>query len=176
MKRLRRVRRRRKNCGPRPKPSPRCGAWASAELARDPATRWVQRLLAAALSGSKARQEIPSLFADLASGSGATPEVLSELYREVRSGAGDDPRKAGPAAADRSTAYCSRRSWSIDHGRNGYHVQVSGEQLNDFTWHVEVDGQGRARLAAARVGTGRLRRRRREREPHGLGGRSPQAR
>ena len=70
------------------------------ELAQDPPRRVVQQLLAAALSGSKAREKIPALFVSTASPA-EMAAALEVALSGRSSGIGDGPREPGPAAADR---------------------------------------------------------------------------
>ena len=117
---------------------------SESELDQSPPVRWVQRLLVAALSGSKARHEIPSLFVAPSSVSGVTPAVLSALYREVRPALETIREKQVPPLRIVDGVLQSEIS-SHDYRSHGYKVRVSGERLNDCTWYFEME-QGQARI------------------------------
>jgi tetratricopeptide (TPR) repeat protein len=113
------------------------------ELAQDAPRRVVQQLYIAALSGSKAREKIPALFA-----SAATPAqiaaTLPAVYRAVRPAleAARDSHAPPLRIAD---GVLQSEFTVIGSAEKGFEIRVSGKQLNDTVWRVVID-QGKARL------------------------------
>ena len=114
-----------------------------AELAQDPPRRLVQQLLAAGLSGSKARAKLPALFVSTASPAGLAA-ALESLYRTVRPALQIIRENQVPPQRVIDGVLLSEIKVEGD-AQAGFVVHVSGEQLNDSIWRVVIE-QGQARL------------------------------
>jgi len=123
------------------------------ELAQESPKRLVQQLFAAALSGSKAREKIPALFVGTASAAdvAAALEVLSRAVRPALETAREN--QVPPLRIVDGVLLQAEIAVEGD-ATAGFRLRVSGEQLNDSTWHVVIE-QGQARLLppGARVST-----------------------
>ena len=119
-----------------------------AELAQDPPRRVVQQLFAAALSGSKAREKIPALFVSTASPADVAA-ALDVLHRAVRP-ALETARENQVPPLRIVDGVLSQSEIKVEgDASKGFEIHVSGEQLNDSTWHVVIE-QGQARLLPPR--------------------------
>ena len=114
-----------------------------AELAQDPPRRVVQQLLAAALSGSKARKKIPGLFVSTASPSDMAV-ALEVLYQAVRPAMETARENQVPPLRIVDGVLQSEITVEGD-ATTGFRLRASGEQINDSIWHVVIE-EGRARL------------------------------
>jgi hypothetical protein len=115
------------------------------EYSSDAARRVVQQLYAAALSGCKARAEIPALFASQAT-PGEIAATLPAIYRAVRPALETARESQVPPLRIVDGALPTEIKVAGD-AVKGFEVRVHGEQLNDAVWNVVIE-QGRARLLA----------------------------
>ncbi len=126
-----------------------------AELDQDAPRRVVQQLLAAALSGSKAREKIPALFVSNASAADMAA-ALEAIYRTVRP-ALETTRENQVPPLRIVDGVLSKSTITVDGDATaGFQVRVSGEQLNDSIWHVVME-QGQPRLLPPRARVSTLR-------------------
>ncbi len=114
------------------------------ELAQDPARRVVQQLFAAALSGSKAREKIPALFVSTASAADVA-SALEALYRAVGPALESARENQIPPLRIVDGVLLQSEIAVEGDATAGFRLRVSGEQLNESTWHVVIE-QGQARL------------------------------
>ena len=115
-----------------------------AELDADPPRRVVQQLFAAGLSGCETRQRIPALFVSTAS-SAEIAVALDALQRAVRP-ALETARENQVPPLRIVNGVLQQATITVEgDAATGFRVRVSGEQLNDSTWHVVMEG-GQARL------------------------------
>ena len=113
------------------------------ELAADAPQRVVQQAFAAALSGSEARKKLPALFVSTASAADVAA-ALEALDRAVRPALETVRQNQVPPLRIVDAVLQSEIAVEGD-ATAGYRLRVSGEQLNDSTWHVVIE-QGQARL------------------------------
>ena len=122
------------------------------ELASEPPRRVVQQLLAAGLSGSKARAEIPALFVSTAT-PGDIAAALEALDRAVRPALETTRENEVPPLRIIDSVLQAEMKVDGD-ATKGFEIRLSGEQLNDSVWRVVMEkGQARLLPPAASAGT-----------------------
>jgi len=118
------------------------------ELAQDAPRRLVQQLLAAGLSGSKARARIPALFVSTASPADRAA-ALESLYRTVHPAL--ETARANQVPPLRIIDGVLQSEIKVEgDAKAGFVLHVSGEQLNDSIWRVAIE-EGEARLLPPRA-------------------------
>jgi transglutaminase-like putative cysteine protease/tetratricopeptide (TPR) repeat protein len=107
------------------------------------ARRVVQQLFAAALSGSKARARIPTLFVSTAS-TADVAGALPVLYQAVRPAL--ETARENQVPPLRIVDGILQQKFTVEGDAvKGFLVRVSGEQLNDSVWRVALE-RGEARI------------------------------
>jgi len=118
------------------------------ELAHDPPRRLVQQLLAAGLSGSKARGKIPAMLVSTASPADRMA-AMESLYQTVRPALETARDNQVPPLRIIDGVLQSEIKVEGD-AKSGFVLRVSGEQLNDSIWRVALEN-GQARLLPSRA-------------------------
>ena len=144
MKRPRRVRRKPTSCGPRPRPSPGCAAWARRSLPRIRRGAWCSSCLPRRSPAARPARRFPP-------SSSARPRRPTwrprwqALYRAVRPALETARENQVPPLRIVDGVLQQSQITVEGDATAGFRVRVSGEQLNDSIWQVVME-QGRARL------------------------------